>query len=249
MLDKIEFIGCGHEECLATKETTYTIPDFITLHFIESGHGFFNGLKLSSCQGFVCPKNKLSVYYPDKNAPWTYTWINIGGLGAEKITDMLPLKNNVFSFSLPENATYLKKLRRYKPNAVSDEFEKIATLYSVIANMFSDDLSYVAKAEKMFINGYSSGITVTDVASQLNISRAYLRNVFYAEKQISPQKFLMDLKMHRAEELLAGSWSISEIASSVGYSDPLQFSKIFAKYYGISPLNYRKKKLNSLREP
>ena len=50
----------------------------------------------------------------------------------------------------------------------------------------------------------------------------------------------MKLRMERAEFLLSGSYSITEISYAVGYDDVLQFSRIFAKYHGVSPTQYRK---------
>ena len=35
--------------------------------------------------------------------------------------------------------------------------------------------------------------------------------------------------------------SIRSVANQVGYEDVYHFSKLFKKYYGISPLNYSKK--------
>ncbi|WP_370774503.1 AraC family transcriptional regulator [Clostridium sp.] len=37
---------------------------------------------------------------------------------------------------------------------------------------------------------------------------------------------------------------IGEVASKVGYSDSLLFSKTFSKYFSMSPLNYRNNQLN-----
>ena len=50
----------------------------------------------------------------------------------------------------------------------------------------------------------------------------------------------MHLRMHRACELLgSGKFTGSETAVSVGYDDPLQFSKIFKKHTGVSPNDYK----------
>ena len=49
--------------------------------------------------------------------------------------------------------------------------------------------------------------------------------------------------MQKAKELLdSTNWQIQEISEKVGYEDQLNFSRIFRKYEGISPSEYRRKK-------
>jgi YesN/AraC family two-component response regulator len=57
---------------------------------------------------------------------------------------------------------------------------------------------------------------------------------------MSPQEFLIRYRMDKASEfMLTNSLSISEISRSVGYEDPLAFSKIFKKIKGASPREFR----------
>lgn len=59
---------------------------------------------------------------------------------------------------------------------------------------------------------------------------------------MSPQEFLVNYKIDKASELLKNTdLSIKAVASSVGYSDPLTFSKIFKKITGDNPKGYREK--------
>ena len=57
----------------------------------------------------------------------------------------------------------------------------------------------------------------------------------------TPKKHVMDKRIKKARELLLStSLSITEIATSIGYKDPLYFSRIFKKYVGMSPREFRK---------
>ncbi len=62
----------------------------------------------------------------------------------------------------------------------------------------------------------------------LNVHRSYLTTVF---KGVSPdlsQEFLHSVRMQRAQQLLTNTdESIKIVAYSVGFSDPLYFSKGF----------------------
>ncbi|MDE7145485.1 MAG: AraC family transcriptional regulator, partial [Duncaniella sp.] len=62
---------------------------------------------------------------------------------------------------------------------------------------------------------------------------------------VSPSDFLRRIRMQRAEKLITDtSLTFSEIAFSVGFSDPKYFTKCFKKDTGVTPSEYRKKNQN-----
>lgn len=70
----------------------------------------------------------------------------------------------------------------------------------------------------------------------------YLCRLFRQELHTTPHKYLTDLRLQSAADALRlnpGS-SISEIARLCGYSDPLYFSRMFKKRFGVSPREYAK---------
>ena len=55
-----------------------------------------------------------------------------------------------------------------------------------------------------------------------------------------PHKYLLSLRIDKAKELLSySSMNIAEISVSVGFPDSLYFSRLFRRYTGYSPMNYR----------
>ncbi len=66
--------------------------------------------------------------------------------------------------------------------------------------------------------------------------------IIYLTKKIgiSPQEYLLSLKMEKACNLLTNlQLSIGDVSRQVGYEDQLTFSKIFKKSKGVSPKLYR----------
>ena len=60
---------------------------------------------------------------------------------------------------------------------------------------------------------------------------------------MSPQEFLINIRMERAAELLTSTaLPVNEVAAKVGYSDALAFSKKFKENYNLSPKSYRETK-------
>ncbi len=70
----------------------------------------------------------------------------------------------------------------------------------------------------------------------------YLRKLFQRELGITPLQYLNDLRLHAAAEALSGkaetSGIVTEIARMCGFREPLYFSRMFKKKYGLSPSYY-----------
>lgn len=58
---------------------------------------------------------------------------------------------------------------------------------------------------------------------------------------MSPVDYFIQLKMQRACQLLFfGTKHIKEIATDLGYDNPYYFSRLFKKYIGKAPKEYRR---------
>ncbi len=100
---------------------------------------------------------------------------------------------------------------------------------------------YCIKAADYITANYSSRITIDGISKDLGIDRRYFSRIFTKYTGVSPQKYLVDYRLERAKHLLSsGSYTVSEVASSVGYDDIFAFSKIFKKKYGVSPSKVKK---------
>lgn len=75
----------------------------------------------------------------------------------------------------------------------------------------------------------------------LPFSFEYLKKLFKKEIGLTPLQYLTDKRLEDAAGNLATSYNkgnISEMARLCGFSDPLYFSRLFKKKYGVSPRNY-----------
>jgi len=61
---------------------------------------------------------------------------------------------------------------------------------------------------------------------------------------LSPGAFIRNVRLEKAAELLsAKAGNITEIANSVGISNPASFTKGFRTYFGISPKKFAKNQI------
>lgn len=76
----------------------------------------------------------------------------------------------------------------------------------------------------------------------------YFRRCFKEATGKTPTQYLTELRINRAKQLLSDNkmFSVSSIAENCGFSDSLYFSTCFKKHVGVSPLNYRKKRLGDI---
>ncbi len=67
----------------------------------------------------------------------------------------------------------------------------------------------------------------------------YLRKLFKKEVGVTPLEYMTGMRMKKAETLLLAmgeqEYTIAEVAEMCGYDDPLYFSRVFKKHYGLSP--------------
>jgi len=90
-------------------------------------------------------------------------------------------------------------------------------------------------------NYVSPNLSLEEVSNKLSYSISYISAVLKKYGTLFT-KYLTDIRMEKAKELVANpSYRILEISKMVGYEDPYYFSHCFKKYYGLSPLEYRKK--------
>lgn len=84
---------------------------------------------------------------------------------------------------------------------------------------------------------------IEDMAEAVNMGRSVFYNKIKELVGVSPSDFLRQVRMQRATQLVSKSkMSFSQIAYSVGFTDPKYFTKCFKKETGMTPSEYREKK-------
>jgi len=93
----------------------------------------------------------------------------------------------------------------------------------------------------------SERISLDRIAKNMYLSPVYISKIFKEETGESPINYLIKIRLEKAKVMLEapGPVSIKKIATSVGYDDAYHFSKLFKKYYSVSPLNYRKQAIGA----
>ena len=84
-------------------------------------------------------------------------------------------------------------------------------------------------------------ITVEQLAALVHLSSRQLNRKFVESFGLSPQSFIMKLRIQAAcEALQNGRHSISQVARDLGFYDQSIFTHHFQKHMGITPLKYQR---------
>ncbi|NLX64600.1 MAG: AraC family transcriptional regulator [Clostridiaceae bacterium] len=258
---------CGIEECLPNHSWGPGVRDHYIIHLIISGKGCFtvNGKthNLEAGQGFLICPGEIVSYKADSILPWKYSWVGFHGLKARQILKRAGLSVDDPIFSYHERDLLVESLEEMITEAGSrrpSDLMLSGLLYQFLARLVkclqseepvagknSDSSFYVSKAVEYIEKTYSGPLSVSGIANYLKIDRSYLSTLFSRHLGISPREFIINYRMNKACELLGNpQLSIGDVARSVGYEDPLQFSKTFKKEKGLSPSRYRTEILNKI---
>ena len=100
----------------------------------------------------------------------------------------------------------------------------------------------VEKVKRYANKNYNMPITSRDAAQDLEVTQEHLCRLFSHETGISFTKYLTELRMEKAKELLLqGNIKIKQVGNMVGYTNSYYFCKVFKKATGFTPTEYAKR--------
>lgn len=87
---------------------------------------------------------------------------------------------------------------------------------------------------------FSTGISPEEVARRVNMSYSWFRKMFRDYTNLSPARYMQQLRLQEACRLLSGtSLSIKEIAFRINCGDASYFSNLFRRHLRMTPVEYR----------
>lgn len=133
-----------------------------------------------------------------------------------------------------KSASYFPRMFSCVYNIYAEAIKAENKLYSPSNSLLSDITSYVLS------NYTDPDFCVHDISTRFGISEVHLRRLFDKLLHTSPIKYINNLKLDKAKNMLKiSNYSIAEIAQSSGFSDPYYFSRFFKMQTGVSPSEYR----------
>ena len=258
----LRLIYCGYENCKPGHRFGPNKRDAYVIHVIENGKGKLemDGKIYSLKEGdaFALKPDEEAWYMADYQEPWTYMWVGFQGMRAEECVvnagffNGNPVIHNVNTSSL---LGYVTKILETHNLSYSNSLRRCAYLQMFLADLIAVHSQHMVDVElvengpgvefakKLLVyitENYMNKIRISELAYEMGVNRCYLSNSFKRLTGYSPSEYLVHIRMEKAKSLLTKTdYSINRIASEVGYSDSLAFSKIFKNRFGESPKKYR----------
>ena len=99
----------------------------------------------------------------------------------------------------------------------------------------------IDRAKSYFEEHYNEEISIEQYAASRSMSTSWFNRSFRGTVGTSPMKYILEIRIRNAQTLLETTdYSVANIASMIGYDNPMYFSRMFRKAKGMSPAKYRK---------
>lgn len=249
---------CGMEDCEPCWCFGPYVRENYVIHVVTGGKGTFvaDGKKheLSGGNVFAIYPGEETVYSADDNDPWSYMWVGFNGREAENVIRKIGFlrERPVIKIERTDGMTAaLERILEAKQLTVAAAMKRTAAFYDFLAILmeqsrkegtFMDDTEdrYVSRAVEIIATSYMDRVRISEVADVLGINRSYLSSIFKRKMHMSPQEFLINMRLEKAAQLLRDTQDqIGSVAAAVGYTDALAFSKAFKQKYNETPSDFR----------
>jgi len=115
-------------------------------------------------------------------------------------------------------------------------FNYLLTEWQMQALHTERDTMAVQDILSLLEKGRCSHMCIPELAREAGMCERSFRSAVHAATGLSPKAYMLKNEMEAAMELLrTTNMTITEIAACFDYTSPLYFSRVFKKYFGISP--------------
>lgn len=244
-LDILNFVY----ERIADFPDKYIIQTVYSLRLVTDGRG-----SLHTSHG-VFPLKKGDLFLTFQAKPYKirnegdlkYIYISFIGLRADSIFSRLSVKEAQPVFSGKEEFIPLWEKTICSVTDINIDLMAEGLLLLTLADICSIPASAAEKEKrpaeivKEYIDAHYSNpeISLEEVSRISSYGKKYISESFKKHTGMCFSVYLRNLRLAHAVRMMnSGFTSIKEIASFSGFSDPLYFSKVFKKNYGMPPGEY-----------
>ena len=257
--------NCGYYRLHTTPEIKTPHPegrnDYQLLYIASGkGHFYFKGSK----EPTIVSKGNMVLFRPGEPQVYHYYaidktevyWVHFTGWKVEEYLKRyeLPHQENVFYTGVSPDYPWIynQMIRELQIRRVN--YEDIINLYMhhifITINRYikegrqanNDTINDIERAVRYFKDNYNKQISIKQYAEEHLMSVNWFIHSFRSVMKTSPMQYIISLRIAMAKGYLEKtSKNITEISNEIGYDNSLYFSRLFRKYTGISPSEYRKR--------
>lgn len=141
------------------------------------------------------------------------------------------------------NNEFLRELQQITSlNTLCYALQEIAESFSdgILHYIPSSNFNMIKKAMMYISENFNRPLTLEEVATYVNLNPSYFSKVFKDSTNTSFKEYLNSIRIEESKRLLSNTdYNVIDIAIAVGFEDQSYFSKVFKKYTGMTPKQFR----------
>jgi len=179
---------------------------------------------------------KEVMFFEAKQTIDKIAWLIVNYSGSNKTpTDVLEIETLLEMLNL--------SIEKYELNEAVSIMEQIIDVALNDSDCYcsNENIRKIVKSVKKYINdNYFEDLSLTSLAKQFLVDRSYLSKAFKHETGENLMPYIAKKRVEKAKELIRdGSANLTDISSLVGYDDYAYFNRVFRKFTGQSPREYK----------
>ncbi len=156
-------------------------------------------------------------------------------------TQLLDLIGNFQQELMNYGEAYPQMLLSLSTQIVFQLIRDMSADYRKVSEKTGKDNPYINEAIRLMQQYYVTNISISDISNLIYLSPCHFKHVFKECTGQTPHRFLMDIRLKKAKELLEGSGdTIEDIAGQCGFVNPGHFAVAFKRSTKLSPSEYRR---------
>lgn len=236
------FLGKNRIITIDTLESSGGSSFWITGSMLEKGSSILKAGDSAKMESFV--RQLFSQLAASRNASLRYcrnVCMQLALLGSG-LLDELEMHNEEWlrrDLELSERISRLETMEDLE-NALNAYF---AALCEAVRSKRDSRLSYLVDRIRQYVAAnYAQEINIEDIAKHVYLTSTYVCLLFKQETGETINDYVTKVRMEQAKAMLADlKYKLYDISRAVGYNDSSYFSKVFKRYTGLTPTEYRGK--------
>jgi AraC-like DNA-binding protein len=239
----------------ATRGRTLPAYHFV---YITRGAGIFAS---KSCHNepvqagdiFILSPQVWHRYHPSPKTGWSEYWIDFDGdyirrlmahkeFSKDEPVCCIGVQESILDLFLKAIELLKNKPTEYQLLLGALAAQTIVQVLSALKRQSHEnrsDAAIIREAKRWLIHESTQSENLDDLASRLKISYSSFRKLFKAETGVSPHQFVLEVKMQKASNLLAGTEVALHLVAEQYGMEPGYFSRLFKKKIGLTPSAFR----------
>ncbi|WP_163540055.1 response regulator [Gracilibacillus sp. YIM 98692] len=227
----MEIVGTATDGTSALQMMKEKHPDIMLTDIRMPG---LDGLELIEYVMDIAPKTICVVFTGFKEYDYVKKALKLG------VIDYLekPITIEKMEESITKILNKIEEEKRYHEveEAQMDDHDSLTSITKLNSHHPS-----INQAVEFIYHNYDKPITLKEVAEHVDMNATYFSHLFKEEVGLSYIKYVTEVRMEKAKDMLRKGEKVTEVSEKVGYYTYRHFSDVFKKKVGMSPGQYKEK--------